>query len=138
MKEKFTLKKNERLKSRKRIEQLFREGEHFFLHPFKVYYSFSPFKNDRRGSILQTGIGVNTRHFKKAVDRNRIKRVTRESYRLQKNILIAFLQQRDLSLDLFLVYVAKEMPDYWMLNEKLRLILVKLEQLINENHTKHS
>ena len=138
MKEKFTLKKNERLKSRKRIEQLFREGEHFFLHPFKVHFSFSPFKNDRRGSILQTGIGVNTRHFKKAVDRNRIKRVTRESYRLQKNILIAFLQQRDLSLDLFLVYVAKEMPDYWMLNEKLRLILGKLEQQINENYTKYS
>lgn len=138
MKEKFTLKKNERLKSRKRIEQLFREGEHFFLHPFKVYYIFSPFKNDRRGSILQTGIGVNTRHFKKAVDRNRIKRVTRESYRLQKNTLIALLQPRDLCLDLFLVYVAKEMPDYWMLNEKLRLILGKLEQQINENYTKYS
>jgi len=138
LKEKFTLKKNERLKSRKRIEQLFRKGEQLFLHPFKVYSTFSPLSNNRIGSNLQVGIGVNTRHFKKAVDRNRIKRVTRECYRLQKNNLIGLLRQKNLSLDLFLVYVAKELPDYWMLSEKLRLILKKLEQQINENNTKHT
>lgn len=138
MKEKFTLKKAERLKSRKRIEQLFREGTHFFVHPFKVYFIFSPFNKDRSGSILQAGIGANTRNFKKAVDRNRIKRVTRECYRLQKNALNELLHQRNLSLDMFLVYVAKELPDYRTLKEKLQLILGKLEQQINENNTKHT
>jgi ribonuclease P protein component len=135
LKEKFTLKKAERLKSRKRIEQLFREGEHFFLYPFRVYFKASPPDSMHRGAPLQSGVGVSNRNFKKAVDRNRVKRVVRECYRLQKKTLNEQLLKSGYTLDLFLIYTARELPDFRMLKEKLQLILSRLILLINEKNT---
>src|ERR1043166_5363776 len=82
----FTLGKSERLKSRKQIEQLFAEGKNFPMSPFRVYYRTSPFVSGS-ASNLQFGAAVSAKNFKRAVDRNRIKRLTREAYRLQKNQL---------------------------------------------------
>ena len=136
LKEKFTFKKAERLKSRKRIEQLFREGKHFFQYPFKVYFkAFSPDGSIHRGAPLQAGVGVSSRNFKKAVDRNRVKRVVRECYRLQKNPLNEQLLKSGYTLDLFLIYTARELPDFLVLKEKLQLILSRLILLINEKNT---
>jgi ribonuclease P protein component len=136
LKEKFTLKKAERLKSRKRIEQLFREGKHFFQHPFKVYFNISPPDGSvHREAPLQAGVGVSSRNFKKAVDRNRVKRVVRECYRLQKNTLHEQLLQSGYNLDLFLIYTGRELPDFLVLKEKLQLILSRLILLINEKNT---
>jgi ribonuclease P protein component len=135
LKEKFTLKKAERLKSRKRIEQLFREGEHFSRYPFRVYFNISPPDGSIHRTPLQAGVGVSNRNFKKAVDRNRVKRVVRECYRLQKNTLNEQLLKSGYTLDLFLIYTARELPDFLVLKEKLQLILSRLILLINEKNT---
>lgn len=136
MKEKFTLRKAERLKSRRRIEQLFREGKHFFQYPFKVYFkASSPHGSVHGGAPLQAGVGVSSRNFKKAVDRNRVKRLVRECYRLQKNTLHEQLLKSGYTLDLFLIYTARELPDFLVLKEKLQLILSRLTLLINEKDT---
>ena len=83
MPKQFTYGKDEKLKSRKVIESLFSNGHSFTVYPLKVLYKI---ETDKEG-ILQAGVAVSTRQFKKAVDRNRIKRLMRESYRIQKNDL---------------------------------------------------
>ena len=112
----FTLAKHERLKSRKLLEQLFREGATLFVHPFKIYYTHRV----PEGAPLQAGFGASSRIFKKAVDRNRIKRLAREAYRLQKEPL------RDKRLAIFFLFVGKEIPDFGLVKEKIGQAIHKL------------
>ncbi|MFT3703223.1 MAG: ribonuclease P protein component [Agriterribacter sp.] len=136
MKKTFTLNKAERLKSRKRIEQLFREGESFFLYPYKVQFQIQPAAQTT--SLLQAGVSASTRNFKKAVDRNRIKRLTREAYRLQKFPLQQKLTEQKKEMILFLIYVGKELPDFMQVQEKLGLILLRLIHKADEKNTQHT
>ena len=128
----YTLGKNERLKSRKQIELLFSEGKKFVVATFRIFYLFEnlPATNNSQ-NVLQYAVGVSSKHFKKAVARNRIKRLTREAYRLQKNELKEKLKVG--RLNLFVIYTSKEMPDYNLVKDKLALALKKLEILIDEN-----
>src|SRR5579863_8424959 len=102
----FTLGKAERLKSRKLIEQIFREGKGFTIFPYKVFYLLvevgrPPKAGGRQGSDseapLQAGFGASIRHFGRAVDRNRIKRLGREAYRVQKQPLLDHLREQGVS-----------------------------------------
>ncbi len=129
----FTLGKNERLKSRKLIEYLFKEGKSFSIVPLRVYYSFTKTEGDADKTVLQFGAGAGTRNFKKAADRNRIKRLIREAYRLQKNELKEQLQLKQLSLNLFFIFTAKELPQYELIFEKTRTVVQKLIKLADEN-----
>lgn len=81
---------------------------------------------------LQAGFTVSSKFFKKAVDRNRIKRITREAYRLQKEPLEAALYQHKKSLHVFLLFTGKELPEFALAKEKVGLILNKLIQQANE------
>jgi len=126
---KFTW-KNEKLKSRKRIERVFKEGKSFSLFPYRVYFLLeaSPGGVSRgisRGP-LQAGFGASRRNFKKAVDRNRIKRLSREGYRLQKEPLLRQLREKGLSMAVFFIYTGRELPDYPTVTEKIGVALHKL------------
>ena len=133
MAKQFTLGKHERLKSRKSIELLFKEGKKFVAHPYLVYYGLAQFpKTTGKSFTLQFGVGAGTKNFKKAVDRNRIKRLTREAFRLQKTALKENLKSKDILLNLFLIYTAKEIPGYNEVCKKLGAILKKLETMIEE------
>ena len=134
MAKKFTLGKNERLKSRKQIEQLFSEGKKFTVTPFRVFYLFqAPLITDHLLLKLQFGVGVSVKNFKKAVDRNRIKRLTREAYRLQKNELAEKLKLSGRKLNVFFIYTDKEIPDFNLVKDKVALILKKFEKIVDEN-----
>ena len=135
MAKQFTLGKDERLKSRKAIEQLFKEGKRFTVSPFRVYYLSI---TDTQEKPLQFGVGVSTKNFKKAVDRNKVKRLTREAYRVQKNLLQDQLKTKNRGLHLFLIYTINELLDYKLVNDKVDLILKKLSRLIDENNTPDS
>ena len=76
---------------------------------------------------LQAAFSVSTRHFKKAVDRNRIKRLLRETYRLHKHTLQQKLAEEDKNVAVFFIYTAKELPEYQVILEKMKLALGKLE-----------
>ena len=108
MAKQFTLGKTERLKSRKTIEQLFSGGKSFAINPFKVFYLFDA----SAGSSLQFGAGISSKHFKKAVDRNRVKRLMKEAWRLQKNPLHTLVKEQNQSLSVFFIYTGKALPDY--------------------------
>ena len=133
----FTLGKNERLKSRKQIELLFAEGKSFTVSPYRIYYKLQEgaLKPKIRRFNLQFGVGVSGKSFKKAVDRNRIKRLTKEAWRLQKFLLQEKLKEKDLQLNVFLIYTFREMAEYQYLYEKVHVILNRLIKLIDENNS---
>ena len=117
---------------------MFREGKSFALFPFRVYYSpqappllaagqdSTAAQGSSSGTCLQAGFGASSRNFKKAVDRNRIKRLTREAYRLQKHPLQKRLEEKNRSLAIFIIYTGKELPEQITVTEKMGLILQKL------------
>jgi ribonuclease P protein component len=91
MKGKFTFSKAERLNKEKDIQELFDKGSSFYLFPFKVLTLPATENSSRVNQVL---ISVSRRIFKKAVDRNKLKRRVREAYRLQKEILLPAPFQR--------------------------------------------
>ncbi len=129
MSKQFTLAKNERLKSRKQIEQLFQSGQRFSSPPFRVFYSFQS-ATARTPYVttppLQAGFGASSRNFKTAVGRNRIKRLTREAYRLQKKTLQSRLTEQNRKLNVFFIYTGKELPLYEEVYKSINAALAKL------------
>jgi ribonuclease P protein component len=81
---KHTFRKEERLSKDKSIQELFDKGSSFYLFPFKVFFMPNP---DKDISFHQVVISVSKRNFKRAVDRNLIKRRIREAYRLNKELI---------------------------------------------------
>lgn len=79
---KYSFSKNEKLSSKKKIEGLFKKGSSFYLDDFQIRHLKSD--EDTPHQIL---ISVPKRNFKRAVDRNLLKRRIREAYRLNKSIL---------------------------------------------------
>ena len=124
----YFYRKQDKLKSRKAIAELFSNGKSFSNFPFKVIWL-----PENKSAILQTGIGVSSRYFKKATDRNRIKRLMREAYRLQKVMLQQHLEKNQLHLSVFILYVGRELPDYDMVFEKTGVLLKRLIKLCDEN-----
>lgn len=110
------------------IELLFKEGKSYTAFPVKVLYAF--LKDAQMP--LQAGVSTSSRKFKKAVERNRVKRILREAYRLQKKTLQGRLQEKRLSLALFFIYTGKELPNFSEVYEKMGMILQKLQkELLN-------
>ena len=124
--------KKEKLKSRKLVEDLFATGKGINVFPIRVLYKFLPLE-EKEKSILQVGVSVSSRNFKKAVDRNRIKRLLREAYRLQKKDFLLFLKERDLKGCVFFIYTDKTLPAYRTIFDTMTKCLKSLERkIINE------
>ena len=90
-----------------------------------MYYSS---ENIPEGITLQAGFGVSSRVFKKAVDRNRIKRLLREAYRLQKTQLQQSVTASGRRLAVFFLYTGKELPEFNFIKEKMSAALQNLEK----------
>jgi len=129
IKQRYTFKKEEKLKSRKTIEQLFKDGQSFSNFPFRILWKFT----DASPAPLQTGFAVGSKHFKKAVDRNRIKRLIREAYRLQKQDLQTRLITKEKQLAVFFIYIGNELPDYQQIFDKTGSVLKRLIKITDEN-----
>ena len=70
---------------------------------------------------------MSKKYFKKAVHRNRIKRLVREAYRLQKGELIKATKEKPSSLKLFFIYTAKDLPDFELVKQKVAEALFRLQ-----------
>ncbi len=105
----FSLSKHERLKSKKQIDALFLSGEAFFVFPYKVKYKI---ELQQDISELKFAISVPKRNFKRAVDRNRLKRMSREAYRINKVSLKNNLALENSSMQLMFIFTHKEIVSY--------------------------
>ncbi len=119
----FTFTKDERLSKEKTIKELFEKGSSFYLYPFKVIHIPNPDKG--ANAINQVLISVSSRQFKRAVDRNKIKRRIREAYRLQKEVLNTKSEKAIFTF----IYTAKEILPYAELKEKVLSVITKLNKL---------
>lgn len=123
--------KEERLCSKKSLDLLFKNGSSFLLYPFRVTYHFVAEPHKFPAQVV---INVAKKRYKHAVDRNLIKRRTREAYRLQKqDLLYRFLTEKPELLLLCLQYVGKEKYEYAFFEKKIALALKKLNSLITSN-----
>ncbi len=120
------------------MEALFASGKSFNAFPIKVFYTIAPINQTDLAAkstdrdVVKAGVGVSARNFKKAVDRNRIKRLLREVYRTQKQDLINTVAQQVLELNVFFLFVGKELPEYNDLKISMEKTLEKLIGRISE------
>ena len=126
MPKRFLFPKAERLKSRKQIEALFTQGASVSVFPVRAVYQFAP----EEKSGVKAGVSVSKRYFKKAVDRNRIKRLMREAYRLQKEELVLKTKEAGLAGSVFFVYVDKTVADFETIKTAVGKCLQRLSRTI--------
>lgn len=130
----FTFGKQEKLKSRKLIEQVFAEGKSIAVPPLRVVYILSPGMD----VPVKAGVSVSTRNFKKAVHRNRVKRILREAYRLNKNCLAEHIAASGKHIALFIIYNDRTLPVFADINQKMQLLLNKLIKATSEAASKNT
>lgn len=122
----FTYPKNEKLKSKKTIGLLFSEGQSVSKYPLRLVYVENSFENEE---LIKFGVSVSKKYFKNAVDRNRLKRILRECYRLNKNILS---ENIDKPMAMMFFYQSKEVLSYQEINEKTIRLFEKFAEKMKE------
>jgi len=105
------------------MDELFASGKSVSAYPVKIIFSEATEAYD---VPVKTGVSVSKRYFKKAVHRNRIKRLLREAYRMQKQPLIDACAAKGKQYNLFILYLDKALPDFILLQEKVQQALEKL------------
>ena len=109
---KFTYPKNEKLKSKTTIDLLFSKGASVSKYPLRLVYVSGEFGEN---IPIKMGVSVSKKHFKNAVDRNYFKRVLRETYRLNKQLL---LDNLDTPYAMMFLYQTKDRLTYEEINTK--------------------
>ena len=122
----FTYNKEDKLKSTKVISSIFSTGSSFSSYPFRVFYKEMELPKD---VPVQIGVSVSKRNFKHAVDRNRIKRLMREAYRLEKYTL---LDNLDAKLAIMIVYTQRKELPFDLIKSKMNSTLLKLVKELNK------
>ena len=106
--------KKEKLKSKKLIEQLFAEGKSVSNFPLRLVYLETHFDDDYK---IKAGVSIGKKKFKKAVDRNRIKRLIREAYRLEKHSLFNNITTQ---YAFMILYIGDENPSFEKVSTKMK------------------
>ncbi|MXV52227.1 ribonuclease P protein component [Pedobacter sp. HMF7647] len=125
----YTFKKEERLCSEKLIQGLFSSGSSFILYPFRITWMAA---SDESAQLVRVVISVPKRNFKRAVDRNVIKRRIREAYRLNKQELLYQQIEGKNRIVLSIHYVGKEIFPFSFVEKKLKSTLLKLSDEFHE------
>ena len=113
-----TFKKGERLKSRHEIDRLFAgESQSFNQYPLRLVWQDMDQK--RSNFPIQLAISVPKRRFKKAVDRNKIRRLVRESYRLRKGAFYDELSDDSNQMAWMIIYIGKKKEDFLTIDKTM-------------------
>jgi len=130
----YTFKKEERLCNKRLLEQLFSSGSSFLCYPFRVSWLQATLPET---VAVQVVFAVAKKRYRRAVDRNLIKRRTREAYRMHKQqLLYAVLKEQNRQIILSVNYIGKEINDFALMDKKMVKLLVQLSEQINASHSK--
>ena len=132
MPKKFSFGKEEKLKSRKLVEELFATGKSQGIFPLRITYKF--LSAEEGIASVQAGVSVSKKHFKKAVDRNRIKRLMRKAYRLQKKEFLQQTKEKRLRMVVFFIFVDKTMPTYQTVFDTMARCLQVLQKRLEQTN----
>ena len=132
----FTYQKSDKLKSRKQTQHLFSTGQAINVFPIRLIYTIEPITssldNISSTSLLQAGVGAPSRTFRKAVQRNRVKRLLREAYRLEKPNFITQAALDNKRVNLFFLYtdasVLTQLEIQAKVKEALAILVTKLNK----------
>ena len=129
----FTYPKNEKLKSKITIDLLFSKGSSVSKYPLRLVYVESDYGiPEGSEQKIKMGISVSKRNFKRAVDRNYFKRLLRETYRLNKHLLIDKL---DKPYAFMFFYQTKDRLSYAEINTKTIQLFEKFVLEISKSET---
>ena len=121
-----------RLSGKKEISELFNDGSFFYLKPFKIYYQIKQKEIDAFPRLL---ISVPKSKTPKAAHRNRIKRLIKEAFRLNKGILFSTDQSVHLMIDKFaLIYLGDRSESFGEIETKLKKILERLNSILRNEY----
>ncbi|WP_420603570.1 ribonuclease P protein component [Flagellimonas sp.] len=127
---KLSFPKNEKLKSKTVFEQLFVEGQHIKAFPIKLIYAKADFEDNTN---IKVGVVAPKKKFRSAVKRNRIKRLMREAYRLNKHTVFNKIEG---NFAFLFLYLGNKMPDYDEVDEAMNKLLTAF--LKKESHEKNN
>ena len=119
--------KSEHLCGEKRITRVFTQGEAFICYPLRVVFLINQ-KPDKEP--VQVMVSVPKKRFKRAVKRNRIKRLIRETYRLNKQSFVENLIEKQIQIQIAFNYVSDEELDFVAIEKKMKIALQKLNERI--------
>ena len=123
----FTYQKKDKLKSRKQMQFLFSKGTAITMHPIRLLYTIEKAKAGIfPNGLLQAGVGAPSRQFRKAVQRNKVKRLLREGYRLEKPNFTNSINLTNTRLNLFFLYLDAHVQTQQQIQTTINLILQKL------------
>lgn len=128
----YTFHKSERLCSQKLIDALFASGAKLMVFPYSVRWMECPHGILPAGTRSQVLIGTSKKKFRHAVDRNRVKRLTRECYRLHKPQLQEILKANDKEIVLSISYIHDEILDFAILQHKFDKLTAALISALND------
>ncbi len=115
---------SERLKRKKQIDQLFRKGSSITEFPLQAIFFFETNSNEKGTKVA---FSVPKKIIKLAVNRNRVKRLMRESYRKNKHDLFANLNNTQGCMHVMFIYKSKEIIKYKDIEQKIFIILQRLQ-----------
>lgn len=121
----FRFPKEERLTRKKVIEDLFQHGSSFSSFPLKVIFAPLDDHSSKKNQVL---ISVPVRTFKKATDRNTLKRRIREGYRLNKGVVTT-----STPYSLAYIYIAKEILPSATIHQAIQSSLRRLNRYENKD-----
>ena len=131
MGQRFTFTKQEKLTGETVVTELFLNGASFIAYPVRVVWTVSKTEDS---PSLQVLMSVPKKKLKHAVDRNRVKRLLREAYRLQKNELTTLVVEHGLQVRMALVWIPTEVLDYVKVERKVLDALSKMQRLLTSEN----
>lgn len=134
-----TFPKSEKLCGEIQINQLFNEGKAFISYPLRIVYMIETALPEKQNAIsavpgVKVMVSVPKKKIRKAHDRNRIKRLVREAYRLNKSDFTSYFTEKSLSLQLAMTYVSDQRTDFNTVQIKVKEAMDKIIKKMNKDN----